>query len=397
MKSRVVAIVTTATVVAVVFTFILVVVLSPSLSPLASVHDADSDGYADSVDCFPNDASEWNDLDEDGTGDNADEFDDDANETTDSDSDGIGDNSDQFPADPSEWNDADEDGVGDHSDEFPDDPAESCDSDSDGVGDNSDEFPDDSDEWADTDGDGVGDNADAFPEDPARDSPEVSFSWDSDITGVSLVFATVNPAFVWDDLKVIVSTGPDTAEWEPDGSDLDGGASFTTQVYETFDIEGTEVFLVVTDMSGDGMVSVFDVLGIYPMDGYFETSVTYMFMAVYEPTGSALSYGCFIFDEQTPTTFLSDTAITNGVKITFGAVNQDIGWDQISFLLSDGTLALGSLTVTFVIQDLSGNGKADQGDNIKLTATYFSVETIYTFTVIYEPTDGSMAECSFSG
>lgn len=124
----------------------------------------------------------------------------------------------------------------------------------------------------------------------------------------------------------------------------------------------------------------------------------------------------------TPTTTLSDTPITNGVKVTIGAVNEDIGWDQISFLLSDGTnsggwgnltvdmlddglgdtqtmqtLTLGSLTVTFVIQDLSGNGKADQGDNIKLTATSFLAATTYTFTAIYESTDGNMGECAFSG
>lgn len=123
----------------------------------------------------------------------------------------------------------------------------------------------------------------------------------------------------------------------------------------------------------------------------------------------------------TPTTTLTDEPITNGVKVTFGAVNQDIGWDMISFLLDDGTtsggwanltvdmlndglgdtqtmqtLTLGALTVTFVIQDLSGNGYADQGDNVKMTAS-FSAATIYTFTAIYESTDGNMAECTFSG
>ncbi|HIJ17142.1 MAG TPA: type IV pilin [Thermoplasmata archaeon] len=127
---------------------------------------------------------------------------------------------------------------------------------------------------------------------------------------------------------------------------------------------------------------------------------------------------------QTPTTTLTDTTITSGVKLTFGAVNAEISWADISFLISDGTYsagwnnlttamlsgglgdtqnlgttntAFGTLVVTMVIQDLSGNGKADQGDNIKLTATSFSASVDYVFTAIYEPTDGNMAEATFSG
>jgi flagellin-like protein len=125
---------------------------------------------------------------------------------------------------------------------------------------------------------------------------------------------------------------------------------------------------------------------------------------------------------QTPTTSIADTPITNGVKLTFGAVNEDIAWEQISFLLDDGTdsggwanltadmlddglgdtqtmqtVTVGTLVVSFVIQDLSGNGKADQGDNVKLTASAFSSATDYTVTVIYEGTDGEMAKCTFSG
>ena len=64
--------------------------------------DADGDGVADSVDAFPNDASESADTDGDGVGDNADEFPNDDTETVDTDGDGVGDNGDVHPG----YNDA---------------------------------------------------------------------------------------------------------------------------------------------------------------------------------------------------------------------------------------------------------------------------------------------------
>ena len=59
--------------------------------------DADGDGVADSVDAFPNDATESADTDGDGVGDNADEFPNDDTETVDTDGDGVGDNGDVHP------------------------------------------------------------------------------------------------------------------------------------------------------------------------------------------------------------------------------------------------------------------------------------------------------------
>lgn len=135
--------------------------------------DTDGDGYADDVDAFPNDPTEWKDSDGDGVGDNSDAFPYDPTETKDSDNDGVGDNSDAFPYDPTEWKDSDNDGVGDNADAFPYDSNEQYDSDKDGVGDNSDAFPNDPTQWADRDGDGYGDNPngnnpDAFPDDPTE-------------------------------------------------------------------------------------------------------------------------------------------------------------------------------------------------------------------------------------
>ncbi len=104
--------------------------------------DDDNDTYADSIDAFPLDNSEWLDTDSDGTGNNAD---------TDDDNDNVSDSQDAFPLISTEWADADSDGTGDNAD---------TDDDNDNVIDSQDAFPLNSSEWLDTDGDNIGNNAD---------------------------------------------------------------------------------------------------------------------------------------------------------------------------------------------------------------------------------------------
>ena len=140
-------------------------VAGTSTIDLLGCPDQDGDGYSDTGDVFPSDASEWNDTDADGVGDNGDAFPFDATETLDTDGDGVGNNADDFPLDPNEDTDSDGDGVGDNADAFPNDPYESMDSDNDGVGDNADMFPNNAFEYVDSDGDGAGDNGDMFPYD----------------------------------------------------------------------------------------------------------------------------------------------------------------------------------------------------------------------------------------
>jgi len=104
-------------------------------------NDADDDGWADTIDQFPNNASEWSDSDMDGLGDNADMFPDNASAKFDTDLDGIDDTIDAFPLDSTEWKDSDMDGFGDNIDKFPLDDTEWSDLDLDGFGDNIDQFP----------------------------------------------------------------------------------------------------------------------------------------------------------------------------------------------------------------------------------------------------------------
>ena len=190
--------------------------------------DADGDRWADQIDVFDDDLSQWNDTDGDGYGDSligfqgdacpniigtsiedrfgcidtdndgwsddGDLFSNNPTQWADRDGDGYGDNqeesatmSDAFSADGTQWNDTDGDGHGDNpfgtqGDWFPNDPTRWQDSDQDGFADEDDAFPNEITQWNDTDGDGYGDEengnrGDAFPNDAAE--------WlDSDMDGL---------------------------------------------------------------------------------------------------------------------------------------------------------------------------------------------------------------------
>ena len=195
--------------------------------------DTDYDGWADVIDDFSNDSSQWLDSDGDGYGDelngnNGDSckftagnstldrygcIDEDGDgysnkneylpqnptQNSDRDGDGYGDNSsenatmrDAFPNDGTQWNDSDNDGHGDNpygtlGDWFPNDPLRWQDSDQDGFADEDDAFPNDKSQSKDTDGDGYGDNKngtnpDFFPNDSSewRDSDGDGFGNNAD-------------------------------------------------------------------------------------------------------------------------------------------------------------------------------------------------------------------------
>ncbi|HEY9033773.1 MAG TPA: GLUG motif-containing protein, partial [Pseudomonadales bacterium] len=80
---------------------------APLLQSFEGNTDSDGDGYFNSEDDLPFDASEWLDTDGDGIGNNAD---------SDDDNDGVADNEDAFPLDDSEWLDTDGDGIGNNAD-----------------------------------------------------------------------------------------------------------------------------------------------------------------------------------------------------------------------------------------------------------------------------------------
>ena len=177
--------------------------LSPSISPLSSIHDTDGDGFADDDDQFLNNPTQWADSDGDGYGDNqhpdatqVDNFTENPTQWADFDGDGYGDafysgatQVDNFTDNPTQWADSDGDGYGDNQsseatqvDNFTENPTQWADSDGDGYGDNQgsaatqvDNFTDNPSQWADSDGDGYGDNqsseatqVDDFPSNPTQ-------------------------------------------------------------------------------------------------------------------------------------------------------------------------------------------------------------------------------------
>jgi alpha-tubulin suppressor-like RCC1 family protein len=190
-----------------------------SLGGYIGCPDSDGDGWADLIDPFDNDMTQWKDTDGDGYGDNpngttpdiwildssqwydndGDGFGDNEFGTRgdscptiegystidrygclDSDSDGRSDYGDLFPLNTSQWADRDGDGWGDNQSEgaelidiFPSDGTQWADSDEDGHGDNrygieGDWFPNDPDRWADSDRDGTADEDDAFVNDATQ-------------------------------------------------------------------------------------------------------------------------------------------------------------------------------------------------------------------------------------
>ena len=164
--------------------------------------DDDNDGFADHLDRFALDPTEWADTDQDGVGDNADDLPYNVGETVDTDGDGLGDRfedndddgdgipdvEDAHPYDTDNDGmdnrhdpDDDNDGVPDVDDGLPLVAGESVDTDGDGIGNNADTdddndgvpdtedaLPLDDRDSVDTDGDGVGDTIDAFPNDAAE-------------------------------------------------------------------------------------------------------------------------------------------------------------------------------------------------------------------------------------
>jgi hypothetical protein len=199
------------------------------------ITDADGDGWADDVDAFPNDSTQWQDSDGDGYGDNL-----------------AGNNSDAFPYDATQWQDSDGDGYGDNltgnnPDIFPSEPSQWNDTDSDGYGDNQSGFePDDCvSVWGnstngrfgcpDDDGDGLANIDDAFPDDPLRGG-------DTDLDGYDDALDDDCP-LIWgnstiDRIGCVDADGDGYSDGDLNWTVVNGSDAFPSEVSQWVDSDG---------------------------------------------------------------------------------------------------------------------------------------------------------------
>lgn len=250
--------------------------------------DLDGDGWAQSVDVFPFDGTQWSDIDEDGYGDNPEGDDADACVSVagdslndrlgcrDTDGDGWSDSSpshtvedgaDAFSLDSSQWFDRDDDGYGDEqfgndSDVCPDifgtsvvDRLGCLDSDGDGRSDAGDALPNESSQWEDFDGDGFGDRIDGLEGDscPTRFGTSTNGSFgcpDADGDGVS------NDDDIWPNDSNLWSDGDGDGYADQSATNLSDDCP-TIEGYSTVDRLGC------LDSDGDG---VSDDEDFYPQD-----------------------------------------------------------------------------------------------------------------------------------
>ena len=207
--------------------------------------DGDGDGHSDLNDAFLSESTQWADADADGFGDNPNGTQPDACPSTsgtsnlqtfgcvDTDGDGAADSVDLWPNDASQWFDSDGDGFGDETAGTNGDAcpllygtatmgtAAGCeDDDGDGYANTQDAFPDQRTQHVDSDGDGWGDNQtlgahrpDHWPNDRNRNSAEASMTCDP--TSVSVdVAASGDFSFMCTVVTTMASAFAASVEWE---------------------------------------------------------------------------------------------------------------------------------------------------------------------------------------
>ena len=129
---------------------------------------------------------------------------------------------------------------------------------------------------------------------------------------------------------------------------------------------------------------------------------------------------------QTPTSSITKSSVTHGVKYTFAPMSKDTPWSDVTILLQDqngvswqwtpattdldnGTTAkwpgivhalLPIANVWCNITDLAGNGYVNQGDYVTLmtgSVSIFSSSVTYTVTVMHDPSSAEICHASFNG
>lgn len=112
--------------------------------------------------------------------------------------------------------------------------------------------------------------------------------------GYGFTFSEPSRNIYWSDVTIQLSDGYDFVSWNTVSSDLDEGYS-TTKVYSLRTLSGDiQVWLNVTDISGNGMVNSGDFFTLTAGGGTaFVSGVSYEAMVLYQPTGESICTSTF--------------------------------------------------------------------------------------------------------
>jgi len=241
---------------------------------------------------------------------------------------------------------------------------------------------------------------------------------------VYVEFSSVSGALSWDDIAILLSGETTTIVWIVNASELDGGGLSTT-VCGTSMLDGMTITCEVGDLAGNGVVNDADGFQLTSNPGFLDIT-DYQITVLFKPNWQAMASLSFSGQPVTPTTMLTKSTVTDGVKFTFAPVSMDTQWDDVAILLSDGSYTatwfpatidlvngstsiwnsiaasanIGTLRVNITVVDLAGNGYINQGDYFALRlgpGQSFSSATIYTVTIMYNPTSAEICHLDFQG
>jgi hypothetical protein len=250
--------------------------------------------------------------------------------------------------------------------------------------------------------------------------------------GLTATIDYISEPAAWNDTSLLVIHGSEYARCSPEAESLSLGpdSSWSSEVLE---VEDLQVECEITDVEGDGLVGVGDVVRVKSMNGTgLEEGETLSLHVEVVSTGGALLREVYICGA-TPvsdclTSFTADSSTITLAPIHNGTDHDyellDVLWDDVVVCLSDGenetewaldsdTLdggtaglwtsaesGLGNLSVACAVSDLQGNGLANTGDRIEVAVTTdggFEPGVSYTISIHHTPTDSDIFTTTFTG
>lgn len=241
---------------------------------------------------------------------------------------------------------------------------------------------------------------------------------------VFVQFSSVNGVLSWDDIAILLSGGTATIVWIVNASELDGGGLSTT-VCGASALDIMWITCTAGDLTGNGVADDGDGFQLTANPGFLDY-MDYRVTVMYKPHWQEMASLSFAGQPVTPTSSLTKSAVSNGVKFTFAPFSADTQWGDVTILLTDGsntvawspqtidllnvttatwnyftdTANLGTLKVNITVVDLAGNGYVNQGDYFALrlgNGQTFSTATTYTVTIMHDPTASEVCHISFVG